>query len=64
MVPVLKGMTSYFEIPLGSNNPPDRALQDKLKGSNVDYVNNSNSSYMNIEGEKDEPNVLSNLRHH
>jgi hypothetical protein len=55
---------SLSDSPLGSNNPFDRALQDKPKRSNVSYADNSNSSYLNIEEEeKDEQNLSSNLSH-
>ena len=52
---------SLSDSPLGSNNPLDRALQDKPKRSEVSYADNSNSSYLNIEVKKDEQNLLSNL---
>ena len=45
---------SLSDSPLGSNNPFDRALQDKSKRSNVSYADNSNSSYLSIEEKKDE----------
>jgi len=49
------------DSPLGSNNPLDRALQDKPKRSEVSYADNSNSSYLNIEEKKDEQNLSFNL---